>query len=586
MQYLKEIFYLLEEDKWKLPLISFLFLVMSLLEVLGIGLIAPYAALIINPEILVEKYSFLERFGIPIYADNILLIMSMLLISLFIIKTFGMSLINWLIFSFCYERQIKIRSRLLISYQKMSYVKYTQRNSSEYVYNMNVVATLTQGVLVSALKATTEIIIALFIFIFLAFQDPFALSLLIVLIGSFIFTYDFTFRKRIKSYGNSVNIYSTEMIKKINESIHGLKEVRILGNEKYFYDQVMRNVTGFSETMKIKDFVSSVPRYFLELIIILFIVFLVMMYSYRGKDLELLVPILTMFLIAAIRLFPSVNQVISGLAAIRFGRPAVALLYKDLKSINDSSSDEYSEEINSIGETSLFKSIELKNVNFSYPSRDLKVIDGLSIKINKGESVGIIGKSGSGKTTLLDILLGLIEVDEGCILFNGKDLNTHSHEWKSHVAYIPQNIFITDDTFMRNIALGVPDDLIDYDRLHSAINQSKLIELLDQMPDGINTLLGESGIQLSGGQKQRVALARAFYHNRDVLVMDEATSSLDSETEEEIVNEIKLLKGTKTLIVIAHRLSTVKNCDYIYRIDKGKIIEHGDYDKVVANKQI
>ena len=303
----------------------------------------------------------------------------------------------------------------------MSYVKYTQRNSSEYVYNMNVVATLTQGVLVSALKATTEIIIGLFIFIFLAFQDPFALFLLIILIGSFIFTYDFMFRKRIKSYGNSVNIYSTEMIKKINESIHGLKEVRILGNEKYFYDQVMSNVTGFSETMKIKDFVSSVPRYFLELIIILFIVFLVMMYSYQDKDLELLVPILTMFLIAAIRLFPSVNQVISGLAAIRFGRPAVALLYKDLKSINDFSSDDNSEEIKPIGETSLFESIELKNVNFSYPARDLKVIDGLSIKINQGESVGIIGKSGSGKTTLLDILLGLIEVDEGNILFNGED---------------------------------------------------------------------------------------------------------------------------------------------------------------------
>ena len=579
MQYAKEILYLLEEDKWKLPLITFFFLIMSVLEVLGLSLIAPYAALIINPSIIIEKYTFLEDFGIPIYSDNILLIMSILLITLFIVKTIGLSLINWLIFSFCYERQIKIRAKLLRSYQSMPYVEYTQRNSAEYIYSMNAVGTFTQGVLVSVLRIFTEIIVGLFIFIFLFIQDPFILLLLIILLGSFIFMYDFLFRKKIKMYGKLVNINTTQMLKKINESVNGLKEVRILGNEKYFYDQALSSSAGLSNAMKRKDFISSVPRYFLELIMILFIVSIVFLYSYQEKGLEQVVPILTMFSIAAIRLFPSVNQTVSGISHIRFGRPIVSLLYKDLVTAEN---HHFDLEINKIDKESFFKSIELRNVSFSYPTRDYKVIDNLSIKINKGDSVGIIGPSGSGKTTLLDILLGLIKVDQGSVLFNEIDLHNHTHEWKSHVAYIPQNIFIIDDTISRNIALGVPDDLVNHDMLLSSIKQSKLSELVEQMPEGVNTLLGESGMQLSGGQRQRVALARAFYHNREILVMDEATSALDTDTESEIVNEIKLLKGNKTLIVIAHRLSTVKHCDYIYKIDKGKVFEKGNYGSVIG----
>ena len=580
MQYAKEILYLLEEDKWKLPLITFFFLIMSVLEVLGIGLIAPYAALIINPTILIEKYSFLENFGIPIYSDNILLIMSMLLLSLFILKTIGLSLINWMIFSFCYERQIKIRSKLMKSYQTMSYVEYTQRNSSEYIYNMSVVSSFTQGTLVSILRIFTEIIVATFILIFLVFQDPYVLFLLVFLLGGFIFLYDFFFRKRIKRYGHLVNSYSTKMLKNINESVNGLKEVRILGKEKYFYDKVLSNSTGLSKTMKLKDFISSVPRYFLELIMIFFVVLIVVLYSYQEKGLELVVPILTMFSIAAIRLFPSANQIVSGISHIRFGRPIVALLYKDLKNLDQNNLDY---EKNTKNETPLFESIELKDISFSYPSRDFKVINNISLKIKKGDSVGIIGPSGSGKTTLLDILLGLIKVNSGEILLNGKDLNKNLNEWKSHVAYIPQNIFIIDDTVTRNIALGIPDNLVDTTKLKNSINQAKLSELINQMPEGLNTLLGESGIQLSGGQRQRVALARAFYHNRDILVMDEATSALDNETEAEIVQEIKNLKGNKTLIVIAHRLSTIKYCDYIYRVNEGKIVGQGDYKTVVGN---
>ena len=581
MQYLKEILFLMGDDKWKLPLILLLFIAMSVLEVLGIGLIAPYAALIINPNILTEKYSFLLNFGIPIFSEDILFIMSVLLVSIFVIKALGLSLINWVIFTFCYNRQVKIRSKLMGFYQAMSYIEYTQRNSAEYIYNINLVATFTQGTLVSILRISTEIIVGSLIFLFLAFQDAFVLFMLVILLGSFTFIYDFIFRKKITQYGKLLNIYSTEMFKNIKESVNGIKEVRILGKEDYFFNRVIKNTIGLSKAMKMSDFISSIPRYFLELLMILFVVLLVVFYSLQEKNLELVVPVLTMFSVAAIRLFPSVNQIVSGISHIRFGRPAVSLLYEDIKK---SENIIIEEPLSNMKTATEFESIEVNNISFSYPTRDYKVISDLSFKINKGDSVGIIGPSGSGKTTLLDILLGLIEVDTGSILYNGKDLSEHRQEWKSHVAYIPQNVFIIDDNIVRNIALGVSDELVDFARLNNAIDQSKLRELVEQMPEGINTMLGESGIQLSGGQRQRIALARAFYHNRDVLVMDEATSSLDNETEKEIVNEISNLKVEKTLIVIAHRLSTVKHCDHIYRIEKGVIIAQGDYSSVVGNK--
>jgi ATP-binding cassette subfamily C protein len=366
------------------------------------------------------------------------------------------------------------------------------------------------------------------------------------------------------------------MLKKINESIHGLKEIRILGNENFFYDRVFSNSYGLAEAMKMKDFVSSIPRYFLELIMIFFIVLLVIIYSYQDKGLELVVPILTMFSIAAIRLFPSINQIVSGITHVRFGRPAVDLLYKDLKDLN------LYHESDGVDNTLPFEDIELVNVSFSYPTRDVKVIDNLSLKVSKGESIGIIGPSGSGKTTLLDIMLGLINIDKGKVLFNGENLNQNFDKWKSNIAYIPQNIFIIDDTIARNIALGVSEHMIDYAKLKQSVHQSKLSDLVKKMPKGMDTILGESGVQLSGGQRQRVALARAFYHNRDILVMDEATSALDNEIEKEIVNEIKDLKGKKTLIVIAHRLSTVEHCDYIYKIDRGVIVKKGNFKSVVS----
>ena len=224
-------------------------------------------------------------------------------------------------------------------------------------------------------------------------------------------------------------------------------------------------------------------------------------------------------------------------------------------------------------------------MQFTYQKTKCPALKQVTLNIRAGESIGLIGPSGSGKTTMVDVLLGLLEPQKGEIYYNGKDLIESLDEWRAQVAYLPQQVFIIDNSLRNNIALGMEDEEIDDVQLHEAIRQARLTELVEQLPDGVETILGERGIRLSGGQRQRVALARAFYHGRSVLVMDEATSALDNETEQEIVEEIRHFKGKKTMIVIAHRLTTVQHCDRIYRLENGEITETGSPDQVLNNKK-
>jgi ABC-type multidrug transport system fused ATPase/permease subunit len=227
-----------------------------------------------------------------------------------------------------------------------------------------------------------------------------------------------------------------------------------------------------------------------------------------------------------------------------------------------------------------FRSLVLDRIRFTYPNASAAALDDVFLEIRAEESIGLVGPSGSGKTTLVDVLLGLLEPQQGEVLYNGRPLKETLAQWRAQVAYLPQQVFLVDDTLRRNVALGVEDEEIDAERLKEALRQARLAELAAQLPEGVETIIGERGVRLSGGQRQRVAIARAFYHRRSVLVMDEATSALDNETEREIVEEIRRLKGEKTLIVIAHRLTTVEHCDRIFRLKDGRIVEQGTYGEV------
>jgi len=583
LKYLKEVLFILGGDRKKLPLLFLFFLFLSLVDLLGLGLIGPYVSIIVDPDALDGNLGeIVQYFGLPSQKQDLLISIGVILLVVFVLKTTFAIFVNKKIIDFGQGQQVRLRKLLMSSFQSLSYVEYLKRNSSEYIYSIQQLSQqFGLSVLLPILRIISDSIVGIVILSFLAWQSFSALALLVSLLGLMVFIYDRLFKKNIKRYGENANKASTLMLQGVQEGLEGFKEIRILGKEKHFYKQVANSATEFSYYSIKSQILAITPRYLLELSLIIFIVLLVSLTLISGGDFEALIPTVAMFGVAALRLLPSANLLSSGLVQLRFSRDAVSRLYSDVKSTSDTNFKLISDLSNSTQPT--FKSLTLNSVSFSYPNTNKKVLDRISLEINSGESIGFIGTSGSGKTTLIDIILGLLNPQEGIIKLNDSLLKNSLNVWRSQLAYLPQQVFLLDNTLSQNIALGIDPDKINYDRLLSAINKAKLSGLVDELKDGVDTLIGERGMRLSGGQRQRIALARAFYHERDILVMDESTSALDSETEEEIVEEIKRLKGEKTLLVIAHRLTTLKHCDKIYELGNGKIIKSGTYLDVVKN---
>jgi len=331
--------------------------------------------------------------------------------------------------------------------------------------------------------------------------------------------------------------------------------------------------------------VKDMSRHFFETAIVLFAVLFILFHTLQERQ-EPLLPLLSIFGVAAARLLPSFYIFLGSYNHLRFSQSAVNRLYDDLCEVDKIIQEKNlaREYVNANTNKEMFEKLELKGVRFRYPNGGSWVLQDLDFTLKKGEAIGVIGASGSGKTTLIDIILGLLDPQDGGCWLNGRDLHKNKAYWWSQTAYLPQMVFIIDDTLRCNVALGVPDDEIDEVVLLDALQQARISDLIDQLPQGLNTVLGEQGVRLSGGQRQRVALARAFYHGRDILVMDESTSALDSDAEKEIVDEIKQLKGIKTMIVIAHRFSTVRHCDRIIRLEAGRIVAQGSYEQVIGNQ--
>ena len=318
----------------------------------------------------------------------------------------------------------------------------------------------------------------------------------------------------------------------------------------------------------------AIPRYLIELLLVSFVVLLVLFKVLSEENVMSIIPTLSMFGVAAIRLLPSSSTFSSGMAQLRYGRDGVSRLYKDLKEWEfDNLFVEGRNKKIEGGNGRSFESLVLSDVKFKYRSSDSYILRGVSFEIFAGESIGLIGGSGAGKTTLVDIVLGLLDPVEGRIVYNNENIHDVGGGWRSQVAYLPQQVFIIDDTIMRNVALGVDDSEIDYDRLARALERARLTDFVEGLLDGYDTVLGERGVKMSGGQRQRIALARAFYHERNVLVLDESTSALDVETEAEVIDEIRMLHGKVTMIIIAHRHSMLKNCDRIYKLEEGEVVE-------------
>jgi ATP-binding cassette, subfamily B, bacterial PglK len=573
-EYFHEIMTLLGDDKSRLPKLLLVFLMVSILDLIGIGLIGPYVAIVIDPQTAQETAGQISEWIDLSSTESLITTMSFVLLAIFAAKAVTSIWVNYIITKFGFDQQVRLKSLLMHIYQSLPYKDYIRRNSSEYIYNIQtLVNNYANGVVLSGMKMLSDGIVALVILTMLAMKNPLAFMLLIGLLSVVMFGYDVLFRKNIRHIGKQANLASTNMIQGVNEGIEGLKELRILGYERYFFQRVHAGASKFGQYQVRSILISTAPRFLLEFIMVLFIVLLVLMTLLVQGNVKDLLPTLAMFGIAAIRLLPAANMISNNLMQFRYNRDSVSRLYQDITSLQTVAEQNESKNTTTIVED--FELFSIDNASLRYPDSKENSLSNIVLNIHAGESIGLIGSSGSGKTTLVDMILGLLEPQSGGMSFNGKPLKEAMKIWQNSIAYLPQQVFLIDNTLGRNVALGFEDEEINEDKIIEALDKARLTELVKQLPNGINTLLGEKGIRLSGGQRQRVALARAFYHERSVLVMDEATSALDNETEREIVDEIQRLKGQKTMIVIAHRLSTVKNCDRIYKLEKGRIVSFG-----------
>ncbi len=581
MQYLRELFFLLGDKKRALPLILFFFLCLSALEVAGIGIIGPYVSIIISDNVMEGEFAeYITMFGLPQEKERLLLTLGLILFLIFLIKTISTILMNRSVIWFGATLQVSLRSSLMESYQNMPYSIYLSRNSSEFVYAINNLCGTFQAVVTAFLKLISDLILIFAVLVLLALQDIVALSIFVLILGGLVFIYDKIFNTSLKVYGEKTNTFSAKLLKNLNEGLDGFKEIRVLGTERFFYHKVVQSAEQLAIFQTKETLLATSPRFLLELVMVSFIVLLVVITLYIGGELESIFVTLAMFSIAGLRLLPATSALSSNLVLFRFSRDAVSRLYKDFKIFEDIKQKKGKLEPSRNDEA--FKNLELKDVHFSYIKDHPETLKDINISIKSGEAIGIMGPSGSGKTTLVDILLGLLKYDKGSLTYNNKPLDIDLTAWQSKVAYLPQEVFLLDDTIRNNVALGVKKEEIDNEKIHDSLKKSRLMEFVNDLPDGIDTLLGERGSRLSGGQRQRIALARSFYHEREVLVMDEATSALDAKTENDIVDEIKYLKGKQTLIIIAHRLTTLEHCDRIYVMGNGKIIDSGSPKQILS----
>jgi len=587
---LRKVLFLLGSNRKKLPYLFILFALSSIIDFMGIGLIGPFIAIVISPDQLLTKYAWLKDMVAGIAQNKLLVGLGICLIVAFIMKCLAFYCVQKKMLRFVFDCRTELVSKLLDIYQRMPYYLHLSRNSAHLIMNINKhTVTFSESIVLQILRSSVEVFVLLSLFILLAWMNIWAMLIITAYFAVAIFTWDKTYKKILFECGKIMATSEAHIISGVNHAIGALKEVRLLGQEAYFHSEVVKDAEKMAVAGTKSRILQGIQRYIFEISLIVFIVgtVFVSMVS-KGEHAASSLVFLGVFGVAAIRILPSITQIAFSFATVRSYLYSVDLLYSDLygmdeylkRPIQESAPDKSSEQKKD------FEILECKNLNYKYPGTENLVLQDINLKIKRGESIGIIGKTGSGKTTLIDLLLCLLQPTTGGIYLDGAEISNKESQklmqmWQSNLIYIPQNLFLVDDTIRRNIAFAVPEKDIDEQRLMQSLKESELLELIERLPQGVNTVVGERGIRLSGGERQRICIARAFYFGREVVVMDEATSALDHETETEILKVINSLHGKRTLIVIAHRLSTTKNCDRLFRLHQGRIVSEGTYEDVV-----
>ena len=562
-------FLLTRGNKKELVFLSFLLMIGMILEMGGVGILIPALSFLLNTNL--ENHPSYGKYVKIVFGE----ISTARIILYGLIGMFVFYLLKLIFLVYSSYRQAKfvnnlsrdLSKELFTGYMQMPYVFHLQRNSSELQRNIQVEILHFSGICLAALSLATEITTIVGICVLFLYVEPIGAISVIVFFGVFTYIFNKITNARITSWGYQRQTYDGLSNKYLLEGLGGVKQIKLTQREEFFVNKFMGPVIGKGIANTKIQVLSVVPRLYLELLAVgaISIIFLVL--TIQHKPLNNLIPIIGIFMAAAFRLIPSINKIINSTQIISFATPVLKLLTDEFGNVRRA----VSKPVETFGAVNFESQIIFNHVSYSYPESERKVLDDVYFTIQKGDFIGIIGTTGSGKSTLIDILVGLLQPNSGEILIDEKKLDTIVNPWQQLIGYVPQSIYLTDDTLRNNIAFGIPENLIEEEKVRKAILTSQLSDFVNNLPEGLDTLVGERGVRLSGGERQRIAIARALYHDPPILILDEATSSLDNFTEKEFMDSVNALQGKKTIIIIAHRLTTVEKCDIVYEFLNGKI---------------
>jgi len=545
-----------------------LMLISMLLELLSIGMLIPIMEVISTDNIRI-KYPFLVSILYNIGNPNkqsLLIYVMLLFISIYAFKMLFMTLVTHINYKYVFSLQIYFSEKLFKGYMNHSVAFHLEKNSAQLIQNtINLVANTT-AVFVTIILILTEIITTLAVIILLIRFQPMAVVFICTIFIPFLLIFQIVTKKKITRLGSEYIYHEGKRIQYLQQSLSSLKDIKILGRESYFSNQYNLENTKSAFAYQHQQTLQALPRFYLEFLAIVSIGLLVINMVHEGKEFSIILSTLGLFGGAAYRLMPSLNRISGSFQTLRFSYPVIDTIKKEFESIDNNINTK-----NKNSDQIIFnKLIQIKNVYFKYKNSENLSLNNINIEIPLGTSIGIIGTTGSGKSTLVDVLLGILKPDKGSIIVDDKNIESNLRSWQDQIGYIPQTINLIDDTLKKNIAFGVRDEDINYIQLENAIKSSQLEKVIQKLEFGIDTMIGEKGVRLSGGERQRIGIARALYNNPKILVLDEATSSLDVKTEEDVMASIRnLLNDNMTIVIVAHRLSTIKQCNQVYEMNNG-----------------
>ena len=571
---LKKLGYIFDgRDKKKLVFLTGAIVVGSFLELLAVMVFMPFIDVLQNRETIQTKWYLKKMYDLLGLhrAEDFMVILAICIIMVYLVKNVYLIVEKDYIFRFSYNTQMKLSTRLLAAYMKEPYTFHLNHNIAVLQRSLYEDTSRFMQVILYALELGAELAVAAVMVIYLLVISKtitiIVLGLLAVFVGGFLLIS----RKYSRRFGLENQGYEGKIFQWMKQSLGGIKEIKILERETYFTDEFRKYWGKYARGLRIARTISILPKYTVEAVSMTGLLIAVIVKLVFGEaDMTYFISQLAAFAVAAMRLMPSVGRINEHASNMLYAFPSVELVYHDLVEIEGLIDNDRRD----CGrDWKLQKEICVQDVSYHYPDTEEWVLKDVNFTIKKGTTVAFIGSTGSGKTTMVDIILGLLTPVKGAVMADEINIHEQPKTFHAQVGYIPQTIYLSDDTIRNNIAFGVQEGQIDEDAVNAALEKAQLRDFVESLPHGLETIVGDRGVRLSGGQRQRIGIARALYHDPEILVLDEATSALDNETEAAVMEAIEHLQGMKTMIIIAHRLTTIRNVDVIYEVGDGEVVE-------------